>query len=73
MVELVGGPWDGHRQALAAAADLAGPREQLGTWMMLAGGWPDDTPAGCVPRAVYEPDPAPASALVWRYRGLIYT
>lgn len=73
MVELIGGPWDGHRQALMTAEDLDRPRGELGTWMLLGDHpWPDDVPPGCAPRAVYEPDPAPAPATRWRYRGLIY-
>ncbi|GAA3935651.1 hypothetical protein GCM10023085_16370 [Actinomadura viridis] len=74
MVELVGGPWDGHRQELMTRADRDRPRSDLGTWMLLADHpWPDDVPEGCVPRAVYEPDPAPAPADRWLYRGLTYT
>lgn len=75
VVELVGGPWDGHRQELVTQADLDGPREKLGAYMLLPDGasWPDDVPAGCVPRAVYEPDEDPAApADRWLYRGLIY-
>ncbi|MDL4777858.1 hypothetical protein [Actinomadura xylanilytica] len=73
MVELVGGPWDGHRQDLMSAADLDGPRERLGTWVIVDGPWPDDVPDGCVARAVYEPGPEPAPANIWRYQGWIYT
>jgi hypothetical protein len=69
-VRLVGGPEDGLTLHIATARDLAGPREKLGTWMALTGGWPDDVPDGSVPRAVYEPDPAPAPPDVWHYRGL---
>ncbi|MGK5558992.1 hypothetical protein ACSNOI_46065, partial [Actinomadura kijaniata] len=47
LVELVGGPWDGHRQVLATAAELNGPREGLGA-LMVVDGWTD--------RALYEPD-----------------
>jgi len=71
MVELFGGPWDGHRQELL---DPEQPREAAGTWMLLPGGvpWPDDVPAGCVPRAVYEPGPAPEPVDRWLYQGTIY-
>ena len=71
MVELIGGPWDGHRQELL---DPTQSRDALGTWMLLPDGtpWPDDVPEGCAPRAVYEPDPAPAPADRWLYRELIY-
>ena len=73
-VKLVGGPYDGHRQKLMTIEDLNGPREKLGTWMPLNGyPWPDDVPEGCVPRAVYEPDPPPAEPTIWRYRGIAYT
>lgn len=30
-VELVGGPWDGHRQPLMSREDLDRPRTELGT------------------------------------------
>lgn len=74
MVELVGGPWDGHRQALMTGADRDRPRGELGAWMLLGGHpWPAGVPDGCTPRAVYEPDPAPAPADRWVYRGLIWT
>jgi hypothetical protein len=70
LVTLIGGPYDGHRQELY---DPQRGRENAGTWMILTGAWPDDVPEGCVPRAVYEPDPAPAPVTRWHYRGLIYT
>ena len=74
MVELVGGPWDGHTQELMCAADLDRPRESLGAWIIVPGPWPDDVPPdGCVARAIYEPDPAPAPATRWVYRGPTYT
>lgn len=73
MVELIGGPYDGHRQGLMTRAEATGPREALGTWMIVPGPWPDDTPTGCVARAEYTPDPAPAPADRWHYRGWIYT
>lgn len=73
MVELVGGPWDGHRQELMDTADLQRPRSELGAWLIVPGEWPDDVPAGCTLRAVYEPDPEPAPATRWLYRGPIYT
>ncbi|MGK5550620.1 hypothetical protein ACSNOI_03315 [Actinomadura kijaniata] len=60
VVELVGGPLDGLRQALATAAELEGPREDLGV-LMIVEGWSE--------RALYEPDPPPAPASLWRYRG----
>jgi hypothetical protein len=60
MVELVGGPWDGHHQELMTTADLNAPRETLGAWLVVD---------GCTARAVYEPDPPPAPPTVWRFRG----
>ncbi|MFC9973884.1 hypothetical protein ACFVH6_23595 [Spirillospora sp. NPDC127200] len=42
-VDFVGGPWDGHRQELADG-DLQCPRAQMGAWILLDGGWPDDVP-----------------------------
>lgn len=69
MVTLIGGPHDGHRQELL---DPEAGRDAAGTWMILEGGWPQDVPDGCVPRAIYEPDPAPAPIHVWHYRGLRY-
>ena len=70
MVELIGGPWDGHRQE--HPDDL--PREDCGTWMLLPDRmpWPDDVPEGCAPRAMYDADPEPAPADRWHYRGLTY-
>ncbi|GAA4155125.1 hypothetical protein GCM10022416_55390 [Actinomadura keratinilytica] len=54
VVELVGGPWDGHRQALMTTADLDRPRGELGTWMLLGKHpWPADVPEGCVPRGAH--------------------
>jgi hypothetical protein len=73
MVELVGGPWDGHQQELMTTADLDRPRESLGAWLMVPGEWPDDVPAGSTARASYEPDPAPAPVTRWLYRGWVYT
>ncbi|WP_289009523.1 hypothetical protein [uncultured Thermomonospora sp.] len=71
-VELIGGPYDGHRQRLVTREQLD-TRRGLGAWMILPDGasWPDGVPEGCVPRAVYEPDPA-APPDRWLYRGLIY-
>ncbi|MGK5550624.1 hypothetical protein ACSNOI_03335 [Actinomadura kijaniata] len=61
LVELVDGPCDGLRESLATAAELDGPRENLGA-LMVVDGWAAE-------RALYEPDPPPAAANVWRYRG----
>lgn len=70
-VRLVGGPDDWHGQVLThvSAAELAGPREALGGYLV----------SDCVPadhpdpgaRAVYEPDPEPASATIWCFRGWV--
>lgn len=68
-VRLIGGPDDWHGQDLTihTAAELAGPREALGTYLSsnhVPEGHPD--PGA---RAVYEPDAEPAPATLWFFRG----
>ncbi|MGI5122809.1 hypothetical protein ACQEU5_25160 [Marinactinospora thermotolerans] len=68
-VRFVGGPDDWHDCTLdmCTAEQLAGPREDIGAYLI----------SDCVPadhpdpgaRAVYEPDDAPARADVWYFRG----
>ncbi|MET9713345.1 hypothetical protein [Nocardiopsis alba] len=68
-VRLIGGPDDWHGQDLTihTAAELAGPREALGTYLIsnhVPAGHPD--PGA---RAVFEPDSEPAPATTWFFRG----
>src|SRR5699024_2536725 len=68
-VRLVGGPADWHEATLTVhtAAELADPRESLGTYLIsnhVPEGHPD--PGA---RAVFEPDAEPATADVWFFRG----
>lgn len=69
-VLLVGGPpdWDGKTlSGVYTQADLTGPRESLGTYL-ISSGVPDDHPDPGA-RAVYEPAPEPGAANVWFFRG----
>jgi hypothetical protein len=70
VVRLVGGPDDWHGQTITGvytAADLAGPRETLGTHLITSG-VPDGHPDPGA-RAVYTPDPDPADVERWYFRG----
>jgi|SRR5690625_333006 len=70
-VRLIGGPPDWHEQTLDiyTAADLAAPREELGTYLIssaVPAGHPD--PAA---RADYSPNDEPWPAHIWFFRGWI--
>lgn len=69
-VRLLGGPADWHRRVLTdlyTDADLSGPRERLGTYLISSGVPADHPDPGA--RAVYEPDAEPAPSDLWFFRG----
>lgn len=70
-VRLVGGPDDWHGQVLThvSAAELAGPRDALGGYL-ISSHVPDGHPNPGA-RAVYEPDREPAPSTIWFFRGWV--
>ncbi|MER6625968.1 hypothetical protein [Streptomyces sp. NPDC000931] len=72
-VRLIGGPADWREQLLDHVTDeeLAGPREELGGYLISSHVPPGHPDPGA--RAVYEPDSEPARADVWFFRGWMPT
>jgi len=70
-VRLIGGPEDWHGATLSThtAQELAGPREDLGTYL-ISSHVPHDHPDPGA-RAVYEPDAEPGRADLWFFRGWV--
>lgn len=70
-VRLIGGPDDWHRVTLThlSSAELAAPRETLGSYLVSTCVPPGHPDPGA--RAVYEPDVHPALANIWFFRGWV--